>query len=294
MTGGSRRALLLPLLAAACAPIRLPWREAPKPDPGAALLARPPAARIAIPPPPAAGLDDAGSNQFARELAAALLGRELPAVAGPGRRGDWTLAVTAEIRGSQVVLDYAIEDEEGRPRGAIRSTTPVDAGRWSGAGEAVLRDAAGDAAPRIAELIARVEAASRAGTGGAQAAATAGPRALLFTGVTGAPGDGNQSLARAIRSALAENGVVLTETKAGAGASLTGEVAVAPHSAREERVEIVWTVVRSDGEELGKVVQLNTVPKGTLGRRWGDVAFVVAQEAAAGVRDVIRRAYEGS
>ena len=35
------------------------------------------------------------------------------------------------------------------------------------------------------------------------------------------------------------------------------------------------------------MVQLNEVPKGMLDLYWGDVALVVAQEAAGGVRDVI-------
>ena len=34
-------------------------------------------------------------------------------------------------------------------------------------------------------------------------------------------------------------------------------------------------------------MQLNEVPPGTLDKFWGDVALVVAQEAAGGVKDVI-------
>jgi hypothetical protein len=41
------------------------------------------------------------------------------------------------------------------------------------------------------------------------------------------------------------------------------------------------------GHELGRIVQLNDVAPGSLDRYWGDVALVVAQEAAGGVRDVI-------
>ena len=35
-------------------------------------------------------------------------------------------------------------------------------------------------------------------------------------------------------------------------------------------------------------MQLNEVPPGTLDRYWGDVAVVVADEAAGGVRDVVQ------
>jgi hypothetical protein len=57
-----------------------------------------------------------------------------------------------------------------------------------------------------------------------------------------------------------------------------------------QRIEIVWTISRRDGHDLGRVLQLNEVPAGSLNGLWGDVAFVVAQEAAGGVRDVIANA----
>jgi hypothetical protein len=43
------------------------------------------------------------------------------------------------------------------------------------------------------------------------------------------------------------------------------------------------------GQDLGKVVQLNEIPAGTLDHYWGDVAVVVATEASGGVNDVLKR-----
>jgi hypothetical protein len=68
-----------------------------------------------------------------------------------------------------------------------------------------------------------------------------------------------------------------------------GEVKVVPVPKKQERVEIIWTVKTGAGDERGKVVQLNEIPAGTLSRYWGDVASVVAVEAAAGINNVIRR-----
>ena len=45
----------------------------------------------------------------------------------------------------------------------------------------------------------------------------------------------------------------------------------------------------ANGDERGKVVQLNDIPAGSLDHYWGDVAVVVATEAAGGVNDVILR-----
>jgi hypothetical protein len=60
-------------------------------------------------------------------------------------------------------------------------------------------------------------------------------------------------------------------------------------------VEIQWIVTQPSrsgtpgGAERGRVVQLNTVPAGSLSGVWGDVAQAVTEEASAGVRDVVLR-----
>jgi hypothetical protein len=48
-------------------------------------------------------------------------------------------------------------------------------------------------------------------------------------------------------------------------------------------------VKNATGDERGRVVQLNEIPAGSLDRFWGDVAVVVAAEAAAGINDVVNR-----
>jgi hypothetical protein len=55
-------------------------------------------------------------------------------------------------------------------------------------------------------------------------------------------------------------------------------------------VEIVWVVSRRDGEELGRVAQINEVPAGRLNGLWGDIAYVAAEEASDGVRTVVANA----
>ena len=52
----------------------------------------------------------------------------------------------------------------------------------------------------------------------------------------------------------------------------------------------MWVVSRRDGEELGRVAQLNEVPSGRLNRFWGDIAYAAAEEAADGVRTVVANA----
>ena len=111
----------------------------------------------------------------------------------------------------------------------------------------------------------------------------------MVADVTGAPGDGNQSLTRQMRARLAVLGPVVLTTPTGADFTVQGEVKVVPQPKRQERVEIQWIVKTGSGDERGRVVQLNEIPAGTLDHYWGDVAVVVAAEASNGVNDVINR-----
>jgi hypothetical protein len=76
----------------------------------------------------------------------------------------------------------------------------------------------------------------------------------------------------------------------GAAFGVTAEVTVSPAPAGQQRVEIQWIVSRRDGEELGRVFQINEVRAASLDRFWGDVAYAAAEEAAGGVQTIIRNA----
>ena len=52
---------------------------------------------------------------------------------------------------------------------------------------------------------------------------------------------------------------------------------------------VSWTVTQANGHELGTIEQANDVMKGTLDRPWGDLAFIIAEGAAEGIVDLLRR-----
>jgi hypothetical protein len=246
-------------------------------------LATPPPSRLAIAPPPSALLPDADAQKFAAALAAALVAAEVPAVADAPAKGDWRLVVTAEHRGSNVVPIYTIDDAAGVSQGATEGG-PIATADWANAKPATLKLAAADAAPKLASLLTNIEAARHESD---PASLANHPIRVAFHGVTGAPGDGNTALARQMRDQLGKLGEVVQDSETGADYVLTCAVTVTPTAGKQERVEIQWTITNTKGEELGKVVQLNEIARGTLSRFWGDVAVVVAQEAAGGVREVI-------
>ena len=139
----------------------------------------------------------------------------------------------------------------------------------------LLGQTARDAAPRISALLTGIQHAD--------------PNSLYnrvakvqLLPVTGAPGDGNVSLTRQMKTHLAALGPVVQDDAPGADFILQGDVRMVPIPGSQQRVEIVWSVKTPSGDERGKVAQLNEIPAGSLDHYWADVAVVVASEAAGG------------
>ena len=82
---------------------------------------------------------------------------------------------------------------------------------------------------------------------------------------------------------------MVQDTANGADFIVQGNVQMVPIAGNQQRVEIQWSVKAPNGDERGKVVQLNEIPAGSLDHYWADVAVIVATEAAGGVNDVILR-----
>jgi hypothetical protein len=113
---------------------------------------------------------------------------------------------------------------------------------------------------------------------------------VRFLPVTGAPGDGAQALAARMREFMSNLGFVVQDAAEGAQYGLTAEVRITAPADNAQVVDLQWIVTRRDGEELGRVVQVNEVPAGRLNRFWGDIAYVAAEQASGGVQTIIRNA----
>mgnify|MGYP001167471842 CR=1 FL=1 len=121
------------------------------------------------------------------------------------------------------------------------------------------------------------------------AAATTGsieaPSASITTVplVTGAPGDGSQSLTSAIQRELTKNGVALTNAPAGPAYKVEGKVVMGQGKDGKQPIQIDWNVLDPKGKKLGTVSQKNEVPQGSLDGTWGKTADVAAAAAAQGI-----------
>jgi hypothetical protein len=250
-------------------------------------LVVPPPYRLAIPIPDAAMLSATESEAFAKAVAEALLKREVPAVADAPLPLDWRLAVDMRLEGNGVVPRYALFDPDGKPQGVAEGSA-IPARDWARPSAALLAEVANDASRRAADLLLRAEAARKSTNPAALAAS--GPPRLYLLPVRGAPGDGNESLTARMRDSLGDNGILAQEVADGAGFAADGRVNVVPVGRGMQRVEILWIISRRDGQELGRVLQMNEIPAGLLDRHWGDIAFAAAAEAAGGVQRVIENA----
>lgn len=270
---------------AACGDLPQPFRG----NPGglAGRLAVPPPYRLAVPPPEAAMLTANEAEAFAKAIAAALLKREVPTVADAPLPLDWRLAVDMRLEGDRVVPRYALFDPDGAPQGVAEGSS-IPARDWARPSAALFADVASDAARRAADLLLRAEATRKSTAPSALSAA--GPPRVFLLPVRGAPGDGNESLTARMRDSLGDYGILAQDVADGAGFAADGRVNLVPTRPRMQRVEILWIISRRDGQELGRVLQMNEIPAGLLDRHWGDIAFAVAAEAAGGVQRVIENA----
>jgi hypothetical protein len=280
-------ALLLPLLLAVGACIDLPQPFRNRPGAQAQRLATPLALRLAVPPPQDALLPDASARALAGQVAAALQAQEVPAVATEAPLPlDWRVDIAVERRGGAVLPRFRLLDADGRAQ-AVADGDPVPLRAWAEPTPELLSNVAAAAAPALARLLLQVEAARKATD---PASLAAGPPRIRIAGVRGAPGDGNAALAARIREHLGTQGFAVQDSAEGATYGLEADVAVTPPARGVQRVEIQWIVSRRDGEELGRVAQINEVPSGRLNRFWGDIAYAAAEEAADGVRTVVANA----
>jgi hypothetical protein len=177
---------------------------------------------------------------------------------------------------------FTLFDEKGEQAG-IAQGQPVSPLLWKKAAVETMLTVSSEAAPAIASLLTHIEAARQA----------ADPNSPLNRGVriyvprvTGAPGDGNDALAKQMKTALVEQSLQVSPESG--DFTVAGQVVVVKLPAGMERVEIQWIVSDARGER-GRIVQLNEIKAGLLDRFWGDVAVVVAEEAAAGVKDLVAR-----
>lgn len=110
--------------------------------------------------------------------------------------------------------------------------------------------------------------------------------AAVVPAVTGAPGDGNTTLASALQSELSRQGVALTDRPTGTY-KVEGKVIVSAAKEGKQAIQIDWRVKDPQGKALGTVSQKNEIPQGSLDGSWGKTADAAAAAAAQGIMKLL-------
>jgi hypothetical protein len=222
-------------------------------------------------------------------LASALLKRDIPASDRTTSLGSYQLYGQVGVshpRGGKpaVVAAWHLYDARGKLVG--EPTVRLDAASkdWDKADETLLAQVAAASAEAVAPLLQDEKPPTENA-----AAADEGKARLAIGGVKGAPGDGGQSLAKAIAAVLKNQDIAIVDDSKKANLTLEGEVSVTPPKADKQHVKIVWRLLRADGAEIGTVGQENDVPRGMLDGAWGDVAYSVAAAAGDGLMALVAR-----
>jgi hypothetical protein len=115
------------------------------------------------------------------------------------------------------------------------------------------------------------------------------PEPLAYIAITGAPGDGETSLAAALAKRLAALGVKPGSPQSADVYSIEGTVETTAAGKGREGLRIIWRVFAPDGTMLGGVSQMRLVRKGSLDQRWGRAADSAALDAAYRIARLIPR-----
>ena len=229
-------------------------------------------------------------------IAKALLKRDIAATDRSSSPASNTLRGTIErmqTDAGKLTLraDWRLFDPAGTLIGERSEQAEAPARDWEGGDEAAIGRLAEASAAGLAGLMQDEPPKPPAAAATDAAAAGEGRIRVSVRRISGAPGDGDQSLAKAVAAVLQRQEVDIVEAGKGrADLYLDGEVLVAPQKGNQQHVKIVWHVHRADGAEVGTVGQENDVPKGMLDGPWGDVAYSVAIAGADGLMQVIARA----
>jgi hypothetical protein len=271
------------LALAACQPLPHPFAD-DVPPPGSPMMTLRDSASVTI--APVDGMPRATAEKLGPAVAAALQKREIAASDKTASIGSYELVGSIKQMPQpgdklDVIARWELHDSSGKSVGERTARLEASAHDWEEGSEEAIASLADASAEQLTGLLqddspSEVEASGR-------------PR-LLIGPVEGAPGDGGQSLPRAITEILKRQDLVLlTDPQARADLVLDAEVAVAPPKAGKQHVQIVWRVRRRDGSEIGTVGQENDVPTGLLNGPWSDVAYMVAASAQDGIMQLVAR-----
>lgn len=184
--------------------------------------------------------------------------------------------------GATLLIHWSLRERNGEPVGLhVQELQTV----WADWGPPDAGDVMAFGAPPAKAIAGLIEVDAELPPG----AMATGRTGIFVQGVTGAPGDGNNSLAAAMRRALAIRSIATADTATTAAHILRATVKADAPSADQQSIAIVWRLDNPKGELLGEAAQQNTIEAGSLNAKWGPVAGYAAAAAVDGIEEILAR-----
>ena len=232
------------------------------------------------------GLEREVGTALRDRVVAAAQQRDIPALSEATVRAWLLTGQTATVsandqpKAMQSVIAWRLIDAEGGERAQFSVTFAGGEASLTETGLKLLADQT--AAALDAALL-------RPGTQvAAQASDDSWPIAWVDA-VKGAPGDGNNSLARALEGVLPLKGVRVAATKDKAAWRIEGRVKVTAGAQNLDVITLTWRVLDAKGKEAGTITQENAVLRGRLSKPWAEVAGFAAEAAAEGIAQLLQQ-----
>jgi cell division septation protein DedD len=259
---------------------------------------------------PVQGIPRGGRLEFMNVLVAALNDAGIPAITAKIGNGiSYTLAgriVELETHAADIRLaaSWGLRAGDSTLSEVYQYQVTVDGKLWRSAAAAAFEPMAAGIVARISGFLQEeVKLAKPAVATPAVATPAVAPQAgtpesggkrfqpaVLVKPVRGAPGDGNESLTRAVKAALRSSRVLTTDDPGQARLVLAGSVKVDSSAAGPRKIAIVWTVSTPDGTEMGKASQENRVPDDAAAGKWNRLSIMAVAAAIDGIERILRSA----
>lgn len=104
--------------------------------------------------------------------------------------------------------------------------------------------------------------------------------------INGLPKHDRRALNRALVRALSAAGIPVTAIPADNGYVLLGSMDLQPRARDSYRLDIVWQLIRPDGQEIGRIDQSNVLPAQRILHQWSGISADIADGVVSGVVDL--------
>ena len=216
----------------------------------------------------------------------ALLARNVPATTGSANTKSHFLFGQAETKTLRPgLLKIKLVWELVGPKGASIGRHVVT----GTASDASWNTGSDDLVHRFAAASARGVAAFVQSPAPSDPAPIVALRPLYVANVAGVTSEQGGILRRAMAHALRRLKLTVPPVRRERDLVVAGQVSLGPARAGQQSIKIAWSVRDPGGDEIGNLKQANMIAEELMSQKWPDLARMIADAAAPGVVEVLRR-----